>query len=301
MKIVNSLILLIAIGYVGWMLYPRFADIRSVDAVLNTDPLTISNDVPGRVRFESTVETGAVLNAGDPLYEIVNTRYGRGELMVQYSTLKNQLANVVATRRSYEIERRQLQQDRRRQRALAETANVALATLEKLDNEIARLADLISIYRDHEADTRDALNDASQQLELWRSEVGKAPCDGVIWSKNSQTDEYKSIGSPLLSIIDPREIWVDAYFSVRYAELIEAGMEVTVEVIADGRTLLGRVEFVRSGVGRIAFDSAIEVPPESLRERLIVAHVRVSPDSVFTAQEFFGVGRSVRVWLRRGG
>ena len=58
-------------------------------------------------------------------------------------------------------------------------------------------------------------------------------------------------------------------------------------------TWTGRVESVRAGVGRMDPEQFVAVPAGDLSRRRVSVRIRLESANPFTANEFYGVGRSV--------
>jgi len=56
---------------------------------------------------------------------------------------------------------------------------------------------------------------------------------------------------------------------------------------------------MRAGVGRLAYDTTVAVPPPELAKRQIAVRVEAEWQQPFSPVEFFGVGRSVQVSFER--
>jgi multidrug resistance efflux pump len=295
-RVVYLLAVAIALGVT---IKPKFTHIASVDSVINTDLITLKNDIPGIVSFADGIEPGAPISKEMTLYDISNARYGSAESATAHASLRNQLSGVIAERKSLQLALIQRQQEYERALALMSKNYVAKAQVEQIKHELDRIENLIKIKQQHENETREDLADVSAQLAMFKQEVGRSPCDGVVWSIIARSHEFREGTSPLLKLIDKNAVWIDAYFLEKEARYLVSKSPVSIEVVGSGMRLRGTIEFLRAGIGRIDFDSPVQIPPESFKRRVVVARISIASPNPFTASEFYGVGRSVRVLLER--
>ena len=101
----------------------------------------------------------------------------------------------------------------------------------------------------------------------------------------------------ILKVMNPTQLWIDAFLPERHAEKLRAGMRVRFRVLDGGRMLEGRVESIRAGVGRIPYEGFNAVMPGEFTQRRVAVRVRIESPSPFPAEEFHGVGRSVVLQL----
>ncbi|WP_243978368.1 HlyD family secretion protein [Vibrio natriegens] len=87
------------------------------------------------------------------------------------------------------------------------------------------------------------------QLNLQKTSVA-APSDGIVTNLQLTLGQPASVGTPMLTFIDPREIWISALVRENSLEYIKVGQ--TVKVVLDslpGRVLEGEVYNVGWGTG----------------------------------------------------
>jgi multidrug resistance efflux pump len=249
----------------------EFTHITSVEGVINADLITMRSAIPGIVTFPSVIAPGTKVNRDTVLYDIINSRYGSAESVTRNSVLRNQLSNIVAERKGLEVQLIQLREDYARAGPLLAKQFVAKAYVEKIKNDLDRVASLIKIKLQHEKDTREDLAEVTAQLEILKHEVGRSPCEGVVWAVIARPHEFSESNAPLLKLIDKDTVWIDAYFSEKDAERLAPRHLVTIEVVASRQLLRGAIEFVRAGIGRINFDSPVEIPPTDLTHSLLAS------------------------------
>lgn len=111
--------------------------------------------------------------------------------------------------------------------------------------------------------------------------------------------KHVNTNDEVLQIVNPQDVWVDAFFSEQFAAKLQSGMRVIVRDIGSKKIWDGEVVFIRGGSGRVVYDAAIEIPPAVLSRRLVAVRVKVDWKGEFKAPEFYGVGRSMTVSWRR--
>ncbi|MCL1141193.1 HlyD family secretion protein [Shewanella gaetbuli] len=87
------------------------------------------------------------------------------------------------------------------------------------------------------------------QLDLQRTEV-RAPSDGIVSNVQLTVGQLATVGTPLLTFIDPRKVWISASVRENSLEHIKVGQNV--EVVLDalpGRVLNGKVDSIAWGTG----------------------------------------------------
>ena len=87
------------------------------------------------------------------------------------------------------------------------------------------------------------------QLDLQRTEV-IAPSQGVVTNLQLTLGQRATVGTPMLTFIDPRGIWISALVRENSLEHIREGQRV--EIVLDalpGRVLNGKVDSIGWGTG----------------------------------------------------
>lgn len=87
------------------------------------------------------------------------------------------------------------------------------------------------------------------QLDLQKTAV-TAPSDGIVTNVQLTVGQQANVGSPMLTFIDPREIWISALVRENSLEFIKPGQ--TVKIVLDsmpGRVLSGKVYSLGWGTG----------------------------------------------------
>jgi multidrug resistance efflux pump len=136
-----------------------------------------------------------------------------------------------------------------------------------------------------------------QQVALQKEAVMTMPFDGVVWSVRGQSGSQVGAQESVIHVLDPKRIWVDAFLHEKHADKFQVGTAVVVRGMDGRQNWPGRVESVRAGVGRVDPEQSIAVPSSDLARRRIAVRVKIETAGPFTASEFYGVGRSVKVTL----
>jgi hypothetical protein len=121
------------------------------------------------------------------------------------------------------------------------------------------------------------------------------PIDGVVWSVAGKMGEQLEANKPVLEVINPAHVWVDAFFPERFAEALRPGLRASISPVDGSASWSGELQSVRAGVGRLAFDTAVAVPPPELAKRQVAVRVGGNWKQPYGASEFYGVGRTVQV------
>jgi multidrug resistance efflux pump len=137
-------------------------------------------------------------------------------------------------------------------------------------------------------------------LALQRKAAVAMPFDGVVWTVRGRNGVEVGAQESVAHVIDPRQLWVDAFVHEKHADKFQVGTQVVVRAVDGKETWTGHVESIRAGVGRIDPESFVAVPPGELLRRRVAVRVRLDTPPPFTASQFFGVGRSVVVSLPAG-
>lgn len=126
-----------------------------------------------------------------------------------------------------------------------------------------------------------------------------APFDGVVYNTRRDTGEQVSRPNVLLSLLDCKDLWVEALVSVEQAKRIDVDKPVRVQLASDDETVVGEVEFVNAISNGTLTESRAEALLPAVPASLVgqpIARVRVSiPPNLVQDQsrQFCGVGQSV--------
>ncbi len=264
------------------------------DALVKVDrvteePFTASAPVIGRVVAR---EAGAVTARVDATVTAINVHEGdrvaKGDVLV---VLDSQRLEAERDRKQAELDRAEAQ------------LNTTRARLRKAENELDRMAQL----RNSSAFQKSVLEDRTEEVEATKSEVSvahadiararaelrlaeidvartrvRAPYDGVVTRRQTAAGEYMHVGDPVVTMVNDRDLELEADVSVEQIAGLERGVAVTF-TLADGS--------VHSAVVRAI------VPDENPMTR--TRAVRFTPD--FSAGErAYAINQSATVQIPLG-
>lgn len=301
--------------------------VTSEQAFINTRVITLRSPISGTVRF-SPLDIGQSLKRGQKVFYVSNPRFGNTESNTQYNSLQNLIDGVENEVVENELLTQKYEADYKKykpkfpfnlpfiyslftqvsyapiyqnpnQYLLEEVGAVSKRDYRQIKETLAILKATGEIKKRQLEHLRQRFEEIGHQLELQKSAKIVAPCSSVIWSLLARNGEQVDMGNEVMQIVNPDDIWVDAFFSERFAAILHPGMRVTVSAIGSKDKLEGEIAFIRSGTGRVIYNAAVEMPPMVLARRLVAVRIKVDWHNKFKATEFYGVGRSMIVSFRR--
>lgn len=276
----------------------KFIYVNSDQAFINAKLTAVRAPISGIVNF-SECNVGAAVGKGQQLVEVYDPLYANSESNSQYNSLLNLMDGVENEIGQNELVIRRYEADYERFSRLKESGGVSKRDFEEVENKLAVLRATVDNEKKQLEHLRQRFEAASKQLELLKSRNIESPCAGVIWAILAKDGEHVNMGDELLQTVNPDDVWVDAFFSERYAAVLRPGMMVTVSALGSKDKWDGEIVFIRGGSGRVMYNSAVEIPPRALSQRLVSVRVKVDWRGKFSASEFYGVGRSMLVSWRR--
>lgn len=273
-KIFIFLSILFIIGgayFIYWLLYLRF-NISTEDAYVNGNQNMITSQISGNIS-EIFVEDTAMVKKGDLLFKIDDTDYRLalshaeaqlGVAVKKYSSLQE---NVILAKNTVSVRENDLwnatktfERDSRSYKAgliseesfqnsktAFENAKLALEQSRQTLKSIEIQAASDSIY------THPIVSEAITQLKksylnLERTKV-YSPISGTVAKKSAYLGQQIASGTPLISVINLEEIWVDANY--KETEMGQFTPGNSVELVSDynGKTYRGYIAGISSGSG----------------------------------------------------
>ena len=143
--------------------------------------------------------------------------------------------------------------------------------------------------------TQARVKEMGEQSALQKESVVTMPEDGLVWTIAGKPGEQVDADHLVMEIINPDHIWVDAFFSERRVNELHPGLPAVVSSLDSTAKWRGSLESVRAGVGRLAYDTSVAVPPPEMVKRQLAVRVDVAWKQPFGPEAFYGVGRSVQV------
>ncbi|MCL1041669.1 HlyD family secretion protein [Shewanella marisflavi] len=265
---------IIGLIFAVW-LYSLWADRvtpMTSEARVHTYIVRVAAEVAGNIT-EVNVKDNQVVEAGDPLFQVDPRNY---QLALQAAQANLELAgqNIGASTAAVEVAQAKVvdaiaaRNNAKEQAArISELAGQGVLSQSELDNAIeardrtqanleaaeASLAQATQALGPKGQDNPQILSAMAKleqaQLDLQKTQV-LAPSKGVVTNLQLTPGQRANVGSPLLTFIDPRSVWISALVRENSLENIRVGQKV--EVVLDalpGRILEGRVESIGWGTG----------------------------------------------------
>ena len=285
--------LLSTLGFLGWR---ALTVVASDQAYINAEIVPVRAPIAGELHMAG-MEPGAKIDAGTPLLRIENPQFANTQIASDLNRMQEQIDILRGEREEAEARLPKLEEIFKHAAALNQAKLMSPVQFMQEEEKLAsaranagkKREQLVLAEKRHVA--------LEQQAAALQTKTVNAPFDAVVWSAPAQDGALTQPHEAVLQIIDPKHVWVDAYLPERHAGKFRVGMAVTVRLLDDRRTLDGRVESVRAGIGRIPFGNASAVAPGEFAQRRIALRVRLESPNPFPAEEFYGVGRSVAIEL----
>jgi multidrug resistance efflux pump len=268
----------------------------SDQAYINAEITVLRAPIEGQLRLEA-FQPGAMISQGTSVFRVENPRFGNQEVNGQLNWVRELTERLQAEADEAAVRCQQQEQVYRLHEKLHR--DKLIPDLEFFEEQ-TKVAASRSVLTNKLIQARQAAARAREveaQVELQKQAVVNMPCDGVVWMAPAKPGVQVAAHEPVLQVIDPRRIWVDAFFHERKADKLRPGVAVVMRAVDGVQTWHGRVESVRAGVGRIAYDNFPAGLPGEYVGRRVAVRVTMESKNPFDASQFFGVGRSVVVSL----
>lgn len=167
-------------------------------------------------------------------------------------------------------------------------SQLKLAQLEgELDGSRRRVAGL-------EAQLKTAEMLYRQQHQAWL----EAPRPAVVWRVQARSGDTLRAQQPVLRLVNCSSRWVNTYVSEADLKRLQIGSRARVDLIGESLDLRGRVDLIRSGVGRLSGRDGepTALPINLARESQV--RVRIDSDVPAPPRKLCFVGYSARVIFR---
>lgn len=131
----------------------------------------------------------------------------------------------------------------------------------------------------------------AQQRSVWL----KAPLAAVVWGVLARKGDTLRQQAPVLRLINCRSRWVTTFVSESDLKRLHIGSPARIDLIGEDLDLRGKVDLIRSGVGRLADrdNDPTRLPINLARESQV--RVRINSDVPAPARKLCFVGYSARV------
>ena len=292
-RLVLAVSLLGAIGFLGWR---ALTVVVSDQAYINAEIIPLRVPLAGALHMEN-VGPGTIVHAGTSLLQIDNPHFANTPMASELNRMQETVERLRAECEEAEARLPKLEQIY--QRAATMNREKLMSQVQFMEEEVKVTTAKASVAKRREqlnlAEKRRAA--LEKQATAFQSMTVNAPFDGVVWAAPTQDGAFVQTHETALQLINPKHVWVDAYLPERHAGKFSVGLPVIVRLLDDQRTLQGRVESVRAGVGRVPVGNSGAVAPGEFAQRRIAIRVRLGTANPFPASEFYGVGRSVALEL----
>ncbi|HUS35109.1 MAG TPA: HlyD family efflux transporter periplasmic adaptor subunit [Verrucomicrobiae bacterium] len=274
-----------------------FTTARSEVAFVNAEIVAFRAPIAGQIRLGS-FDSGRAIKAGSELFSVENARFGNEQAVAQLNWAKDSAERLQAESEEAAVRlRHQEDVTRLNEKMFAEQILPRMQLIEEqAKRDLARTILSNKIALANKAAARVA--ELTKQVELQQTATVTIPFDGIAWTAPAKTGSRIAFNEPVVEVIDPSKMWVEAYFAGRHASKLKAGAEVTVTTGGGELKTRGRIESARAGVGRIAFEGVAAISPSDYIAQKIAVRVRLDSRMPFEASEFYGVGRNVIVTLK---
>lgn len=288
-----AIIFLVLIGAAVW-LRGYLTSIESEQAVINAEIMQIRTPINGVLEI-GEVRPGMLLHKGAPLFTVQNPRFGDRESVAQFNALQNLVETVQSelTGAQHTVELAEIAAARSQR--LYKAQLIARVEMENGKKNLAIAKKVVAAKTEQLARSRERAQEMEGQMALQKQSVITMPEDGLIWSIAGKTGENVESNKLVMEVINPARIWVDAFFTERHAEELKPGLPAAIRSLDGTASWRGELQSIRAGVGRMAYDTTVAVPPPEMAKRQVAVRVAAGWDRPFTPVEFYGVGRSVEV------
>lgn len=296
---IKVLFIVISSGLLIFVLYYRRGFIESDDGMIQSHFIEISSSIPGRINFSMPLHPGVEVKKGDPLIWIENQQFANQEIAAQYYNLKNLFNSLSAEIASFEVGFVFAERNLQRANLLYASNTISMSELEERKTDCDRITSQIRLKNAHRKEIAQNLEEISAQLERMKREEWRSPVNGVVWAVFAHAGEYRDKDTPLLTLVDKSELFVDAYWSEKHLRQLKLGRVAEIEAIATGDKFAGTIKSIRAGVGRVRFTNPVQLPAESFKKRVVVTRLAIAENGIpFNAEEFYGVGVSVHAQIK---
>jgi membrane fusion protein, multidrug efflux system len=272
--VLGAVVLVGALGYLGyWFFDARFYG-STDDAYVNGDVVQITTEVPGTVLTVNVDDTQPV-QAGQKLLEL-----DPADARIALANAEADLARAVRQVRGLFAQSSELKAQIEQREQSARTADDDLKRRGGLISDGAISAEELSHARDAVTTTRANVAAAREQLSqtvaqidgttiadhpqvlaaaaavrnaalaLHRTEI-TSPVTGLVAKRSVQVDQRVAAGTPLMAVVPLDDVWIDANFKEGQLEHMRAGQTVTVHTDFYGNdvTYHGHLVGIAAGSG----------------------------------------------------
>lgn len=139
------------------------------------------------------------------------------------------------------------------------------------------------------------LNTADSLFQKLSNVWLQAPIPAVVWRVQARSGDTLRAQQPVLRLVNCASRWVNTYVSESDLKRLQIGSRARIDLIGEDLDLRGRVDLIRSGVGRLSprDDEPRQLPINLARESQV--RVRIDSDVPAPPRKLCFVGYSARV------
>lgn len=115
----------------------------------------------------------------------------------------------------------------------------------------------------------DSLGSSVQSLRL--SNV-QTPVNGVVWNVDAYNNEYISAQQTVLEVLDCDHLWIDTFVDEKKLQHLDMKAPIKVKLLSHPEfgVLNGKVQLVRTGVGRVSVQEGAAIPNDKLKSQALI-------------------------------
>lgn len=295
---IRAAFLALFIALIVYMIARQSLFIVSDQAFINTKVIALRSPIDG-ILHELKAPIGSAIAAQTPLFEITNPFFANTDIYIHHENLSNLIDSLKSELLLDEVRIKKEQKNHDRLLSIKNTGAIAARDIDEAENTLSVISAAIETKKNRLVQLTAKFSEIQAQLKLQKTTQIPAATDGVLWAVLAKNGEQVAPADEIAQMINKNDIWVDAFFSERYASDLLPGTEVEVKDLTSQRKWKGRILFIRCGIGRVAYNTAVEIPPSITMRRLIAVRVSVDWQNAFGPAEFYGVGRSLVVTIPR--
>ncbi|MCL1065817.1 HlyD family secretion protein [Shewanella olleyana] len=246
---------------------PMTGDARVHSYLVRVAPEVAGNITKVNVTDNQIVEAGELLFQIDPRSYEINLNAAKASLAQAGQNLgantaavevaQAQVTDAIAARNNAEAQASRIT-ELAKQGVLSqsdldnaiESKQRTQASLKAAEASLSQAKQNLGPERENNPQILSAMANLNQaQLDLLRTEV-KAPSNGIVTNLQLTLGQRATVGTPMMTFIDPREVWITALMRENSLEHIKVGHKV--EVVLDalpGRVLHAKVSSLGWGTG----------------------------------------------------
>jgi multidrug resistance efflux pump len=293
--IVRLSLLVVVIAILGVIIASKVFYTTSDQAFINTKLVTLRAPITGIVKY-SDIKIGDFVSRASEVFTVSNPRFGNSEIQTQYNNLQDRIDTIGVEIDQNKLLAENYEREFKRYQELVKVGAAPARQRDEIENSLKLAKSIVENKTSQLTHLKEQFAGVDAQLKLQKGGSIVSPVDGVIWSMLSKDGEYVTMGNEIIQLVNPQQIWIDAFFGEKFAEKLRPGMKVGIKAIGLNEHWIGEIVFIRGGSGRVVYDAAVEIPPKALSSRLVAVRIKVDWENKFKASEFYGIGRSMSVY-----